>query len=482
MLEIRQLVEAVLLLVEGIWELIGSCHDGVEFEDRLRRLSLEVSARIYRWSLERLDDRLLQERDRQRFKVVGFRERMLVTTLGEVRFRRRLYRDCETQTSVFLLDRTLGFPSRKRISPSLERMSLDFATRMSFGDAADSIAHLFPSVSKMAVWKCLQESGDLACRLGELQRRSVYEDGEVPRGTRRSEVLYIEADGVSVRQRSFGGRRRRRELKLGVIYEGKEEISPGRRTLVGRQTVAGLLDCESFWERVGVRSGSTWDMAKVREVHIGGDGADWVKEGVSAFPGAEYHLDPFHLRRALTEGLRFSSESYLSVCSRVVNRDRTGVEHALQEAYKQARDHKERDAVKRLRRYVLGNWEGIVSLSDAALGSIEGQVRHTLARRMKNIGGFWSEAGMDHMAHLLAARMNGELHHFVAAPAWDRERLDEVLEDAAPIDVPKALRKSGQDTEAWLRVNMPALQGPHSSRPWVKYVLRDISRIKGLGA
>ncbi|MFP4200730.1 MAG: hypothetical protein ACLFS8_04880 [Clostridia bacterium] len=49
------MVELVLLLVEGIWELLGSCRDGIEFEDRLRRLSLEVSARIYRWSLERLN-------------------------------------------------------------------------------------------------------------------------------------------------------------------------------------------------------------------------------------------------------------------------------------------------------------------------------------------------------------------------------------------------------------------------------------------
>ena len=79
MLEIRQLVEAVLLLVEGIWELISSCRDGIEFEERLRRLSLEVSARIYRWSLERLDERLLHERDRSRWEVVGFRKRTLVT-------------------------------------------------------------------------------------------------------------------------------------------------------------------------------------------------------------------------------------------------------------------------------------------------------------------------------------------------------------------------------------------------------------------
>lgn len=482
MLEIRQLVELVLLLVEGIWELLGSCRDGIEFEDRLRRLSLEVSARIYRWSLERLDDRLLEERDRSRLEVIGFRERTLVTTMGELQLRRRLYRDRETKRSVFLLDRSLGITSGKRISPCLERMSLDFGTRMSFGDAASSIAQLFPSVSKMTVWNCLQESGDIARRLAELEREAVYESGEVPRGERSCEVLYIEADGVNVRQRTSDGRRRNRELKLGVMYEGKEEVSPDRRELVGRQTVAGLLDGGSFWERVGVRSGSTWDMGKVREVHIGGDGAGWVKEGISAFPDAEYHLDPFHLRRALTESLRFSSTSYFEVCSRLAKKDREGLKLALDDAYDRASDVKDRSRVKKLRGYLLGNWDGINQLSDATLGSIEGQVRHTLARRMKNIGGCWGESGMDNMAHLLAARMNGELDKFVASPVWDRDLVDELIEDVPPVDIPKAVRKSGEDTERWLRANMPALQGPHADRPWIKHVLRDISRITAIGA
>ena len=382
----------------------------------------------------------------------------------------------------FLLDRSLGFASGKRLSPCLERMSLDFATRMSFGDAADSIAHLFPTVSKMSVWNCLQESGDIARRLGELERHAVYESGEVPRGDRHSEVLYIEADGVNVRQKTSDGRKRRRELKLGVMYEGKEEVSPERRVLVGRQTVAGLFDGERFWEQVGVRSGNTWDMGKVQEIHIGGDGAGWVKDGAWAFPGAAYHLDPFHLRRALTEGLRFSSASYAAVCSRLAKRDRDGLALALDAARDRATDVKDRSRVETLRRYLLGNWEGINHLSDATLGSIEGQVRHTLARRMKNIGGCWSEAGMDHMAHLLAARMNGELDNFVAAPAWDRDRLDQLIETMPPVRIPKVLQKSGEDAEQWLRANMPALQGPHAGRPWIKHVLRNISRITTIGA
>ncbi|HHV78143.1 MAG TPA: hypothetical protein GXX40_00775 [Firmicutes bacterium] len=35
---------------------------------------------------------------------------------------------------------------------------------------------------------------------------------------------------------------------------------------------------------------------------------------------------------------------------------------------------------------------------------------------------------------------------------------------------------SGIDTEAWLNATLPALKGPFSSRPWVKFALRQIVR------
>ena len=127
MLEIRQWVKADLLLVEGIWKLIRNCRHGIEFEDCLRRLSLEVSARIYLriylWSLERLDERLFHERDRSPWKVAGLWNQALVTTMGKVPLRLRLYRDRESGVPVFLLDRILDYTLKKRLSLCLERMS-----------------------------------------------------------------------------------------------------------------------------------------------------------------------------------------------------------------------------------------------------------------------------------------------------------------------------------------------------------------------
>ena len=70
MLEIRQLVEAVLPVVKGIPELLDSCRDGIEFLERLRRSVSEILSWVfYAWSLERLDERILRGRDRSRWEV-----------------------------------------------------------------------------------------------------------------------------------------------------------------------------------------------------------------------------------------------------------------------------------------------------------------------------------------------------------------------------------------------------------------------------
>jgi len=78
------------------------------------------------------------------------------------------------------------------------------------------------------------------------------------------------------------------------------------------------------------------------------------------------------------------------------------------------------------------------------------------------------------MAHLLAARANDELQRYIPERDWDRDRLDEVLGDK-PVD--SSSQVYSEDMEEWLRTSMPTLTGPHADRPWVKHVLREVSKV-----
>jgi len=102
------------------------------------------------------------------------------------------------------------------------------------------------------------------------------------------------------------------------------------------------------------------------------------------------------------------------------------------------------------------------------LGAMEACVNRVLAARMKKRTMCWTIAGADAMARLRALRANGEL----------QEWLDRQLSGPARVPtrtwhrVAKAARESC--TGEWLQKNVPALAGPHASRPWVK-VLRALT-------
>lgn len=479
MVDIRQVVEAILLFINGMWELFSSSRDGLEFEEGVHRLWQDVGCRLYVWSLERLDNKLMQGRDRDRWKVVGFRPRTLVTSFGEVTFRRRLYREAGgDERYAFLLDRAMGWSRSSRLSCRMKQMGVVLSTDMSFRQAAKAMEFLAPGVTSMSVWKAAQEAGKLARCEAEVRRDQMFSAGEYDPGERVTDALYLEADGVHIkRQRRDEEGARSMELKMATMYEGKEQLASGKTRLRGRQTVAGFMSGPDLWERASERASRQWDLSQVEEIHVGGDGASWIKQGAEMFPGARFHLDTFHLRRALTRALSFEGEHYQAVAKAVSELDWEGVEKGLEKALAAARGARRKKKIRKLDNYLRNNWEGIGRLPEGCrMGVIEAQVRHVITRRMKHISGGWNPGGADHMAHLLAADANDELKRYVPGRAMDRETLDGVL-DPEPVQQTAGTRRvSEEDVEQWLRVNMPALTGPHAGRPWVKHVLREISK------
>jgi|GEM_PF-3179540 len=75
MISIRHIVGAVLLFVNGLIKIIRESRDFYELEEKLHKLSQRVCSQILVWALEQIDTRLMNERDRQEWKVVGFRKK-----------------------------------------------------------------------------------------------------------------------------------------------------------------------------------------------------------------------------------------------------------------------------------------------------------------------------------------------------------------------------------------------------------------------
>ncbi|MGO0123027.1 ISLre2 family transposase [Desulfothermobacter acidiphilus] len=469
MSNIQPLVDQILLFGEKISELITGCRDFYQLEKEVQRRSLEMSLGIFAWVLQEIDTHLMNARDKRVWEVVGFRERTLVTSFGELKVKRRLYRNKQTGEAKFLLDQALGWSERSRCTPRLKEMAVKLGVDMPFRRAAEILGYLVPGISPMAVWQAVQEAGEALRQEGESRREAVFEKGETPGGKEKTSRLYIEADGMVIRlQRS---EEKRKEVRLFVAYTGKEEVGGGRKALKDKLVMSGVGEGERMWEEVYSGVASRWDMGQVKEIHLGSDGAEWAKQGVDYFPGAVHVLDPYHLNRRLVEAFWHDEETYNEAKQAIASREWERVEEVLNKAVRGVRGVRKK-RIEGLWRYLKENWSGIItSPGTERLGTIEGQVWHGAGWRMKRIGASWTEAGADRMARVLSARSNGELEKYTSR--WElRLAGQEHLAQAVQVEV----KRKVEEARSWLRAGLPALKGPSAGAPWVKYVLRELSR------
>ncbi|SIS49384.1 ISLre2 family transposase, partial [Alicyclobacillus vulcanalis] len=421
--------------------------------------------------------KLQEERDKTRWALIHRKPRTLVTTVGEITILRRYYRDKQTGERRFLLDDALGLEPHRRLSPQLRSQAIALAMEMSYRRAASLLQAWVPEVSAMAIWEEVQRLGEEERAKAERAREEVFGQGIPTPGKRAVETLHVEADGVYVRRRRRGGEDKAHlEVKLAVAYEGKEaQGSNRRRALVGRHVVAGTEEGESFWEQAVTEFGRVWDWSSVRRCWLGTDGAAWAKQGMCMLPGARHRLDPFHLRQALVRALGRETKVYRKVWEALSAEDGPRVEALLTAAAKRSQGTKKKQ-IEQLKGYLKNHWDGIVS-SDAAvsLGAIEGQVFHHVARRMKRHGARWSERGADALVRLMAARANGEPVMKASEKREPHLATRGMAQEAVVTDA--EMTRKVEAAASWLEAHMPALAGPHASRPWVKYVLRELARL-----
>ncbi|AAM24318.1 hypothetical protein M2349_001288 [Caldanaerobacter subterraneus subsp. tengcongensis MB4] len=57
---------------------------------------------------------------------------------------------------------------------------------------------------------------------------------------------------------------------------------------------------------------------------------------------------------------------------------------------------------------------------------------------------------------------------------------DEIKKIMQPTKQEEKRKYAEEDIEEWLRVSLPILEGPFASKPWIKYVLKELIRVNGL--
>ena len=422
--------------------------------------------------LEELEEALYEQRP-VGWVVIGFRERELVTRMGAVRLRRRLYRD-ECGGYHFLLDEHLGLKAYQGATPEMQAMCTKLSGEMSFRKAAEAMADWMAGLlSHSTCWRLLQRTGQAAVCAETAAVEAVFARGEVvpEEGARRVARLYMEADGIYIRLQRQP--KKHLEVRRAIAYEGWKRL-PGARgdyQLCEKRVYCHTGEQFGFWEGVSLAWAHKWDLSSLEEVIHGGDGARWVRAGPAEFPGAIWQLDGYHLSRACGRamGAEMGKALYQAL--------RTGQTLRAQ-ALLQAEDAPVREAKQAQQAY---RWVSKVAqegwgldwrirkkvTDDAArgLGCMEGNLAHLLAVRMKGKGRSWSPSGARNMAKVQELLANQEIH------PWCFRQPER---DALPQKQRIRTRPGSTDPGQFLQATIPALDGPFPNKPWVQWLRRRI--------
>ena len=459
--------------MEKVAELEKKLKEGTgNWEEEIFRFACAFSQAMAKDILEGLDDELMRQRENG-MKVVAFKEHWLVTIFGDMRLRRRLYRDRDGNCR-FLLDEKMGLEKGSHVSPRMKKLAILASTRYTFREVEQSIKAILPwGISHTTIHNLASKVADSYTAEEEKEVNTLFEDGVIPESKDKAVPhLMVEADGVSVAlQRE---KERRVEVKIGIAHEGWQKISKERYKLKEKSVYSGIMSGNRFWQGFSLALAKKYNLSRIGKVIIGGDGASWVKRGAELFGGL-YELDRFHLKRALHRGLASEplvAEIYESCIRGEINK----VDWLLTETQEKAAGDKAKEIMK-LRGYLMENCYGLRDYrlevnGDGlrGLGAIEGNVDKLIADRMKKRGMSWSRRGADRMARLISLREMGELDTWIkcqGTPQYTPVK-KRIMPDSGQYQGKK-------DDGVWLKAEVPALYGPHSDRPWAQ-VLRALTQ------
>jgi len=451
---------------------------------------IELARGIMEKALQELDDALLAHKPKG-YKVAGFRTKVLGSRVGDVRIRRRLYVKAtkpkgKREKGRFVLDECLNLHPRRRMTEGLARLAISLALRLPFREVEAVLCEAgMSSLSHATIHQEVRRYGEELAKLQERIALGQACEGEVKR--RKVPVIFLEVDGVMVRrQRS---KKRRLEIKVGVGYEGWEEIGPdGKiRRLVRPWVFAGVYESvEAFWEALTGELERRYEIDDETIIVVNGDGAEWIQKTAREYlPNAIVQLDRFHLRRMVRQAFggkvekglwellqKGDDEAFLDTLESLVSKaaseqnrqDRRKVVAFIRLYREHLLDYRFR-LQDGERRYT-SEFEGIRL---HGLGVVETVLDKKIANRMKKRGMAWSDDGAGAMVAFLVSRGNNKLQEALSGLLGP-----DVLNPVSVKDtVCPRIKKAGKEDPAdWLKGRVTALASPVEGL-WMR-VLHDL--------
>jgi hypothetical protein len=435
-------------------------------EDSIHSLTVGLGQQVLQGVIQVLDDRIAREVPAS-WRNVGTEMRWMVSSLGAVRYKRRIYQD-ERDRRVKPVDELFGLLRYGRMSGRVQEMGAALSSCDPYRRAADQLSYLIKvpitatSLQRMVWWV-----GNRIADGEEAERRRVFEGGAVLEGGKiPAPVLYGESDGVWVHlQRE---KRRSAEVRVAILSTGRKQVGKDRFRLENKQCMTAIgLNAEMWQEHILREAHLAYDLTQTQILISGGDGNQWVRHSFDRMDlPQQFVLDRFHLHRAARRAYQDRGQAR-RVVSRLRQEGFNAVAPELQQHIQQAEGNQQKLLLD-FYQYVLNNQDGLLDLEyracslPACLGAIEGNVDKLVVHRMKGRGCSWRLPGVRAMLALCRNADQLRSHAYRYFPLQTPPRTYHTTQF---LEVEYAEATQG---------SIPVFQGPHQNRPWVKSLHRLI--------
>lgn len=373
---------------------------------------VELGLSVIAEEWESYDELLRRRKDlRPNWYIVRRDENTLLTSLGNVRYHKTLFKNKVTGEYEYLLDRVMGLEKHARLTEDAEAELLKEAVQTSYRKGGENASISEAVVSKETVMN----------KIHALH----FPKAEPQKEKKVLKYLYIDADEdhVSLQYINEKGDIKKPRTntimpKLIYVYEGITNEN-GRNELINKRHFGGVYEggkeIEQLWKEVSDYIEASYDVDAIKKIYINGDGAAWIKSGQKLIDKGKFVLDRFHMHKYIigaTSHLKDSVEDARSELYRsVYKKQKKDAEEVFEKILAVTEGEGKRKTVEAAKTYILENWSGIMQWvkekNKEIECSAEGHVSHIFADRMSSRPLGWSKTGADKMSRLRIYERNG---------------------------------------------------------------------------
>ena len=382
-----------------------------ELEKKIFKFVCFFGCLIIKLLLESYDKKLMDGRDKKKYRHKGLRETSVNTVMGDVRYKRAMYEINEegVRKTVYLLDEVLNISTEGKVSSNLAQKVIETVPVTDSYRKAEKVIEgtTNTTLSHEKIRNIVVKIGERITNK-EKEERKLFDKKQLIAGLKEVTALFEEADGLWINlqgkdrkekleknkkkaereNKEFNPKMKiKTELKLHVMYEGwkKDDV---RHSLVNKQYIAGIMKPKEIAKLRDARVFTQYDESKIKLRVTNGDGAKWTK-GITAKDGI-YQKDQFHI---MQEIVRDVPKEYRNILTELINnKEYNKIQSAIDGLkYELGGEYQQVKKLNKLQSYLSGDlerYQDIVEVPEAPegieyrnMGTQESQIFSKLEKR-----------------------------------------------------------------------------------------------------